>query len=50
MLTRIFGPKREYVMKGWRKLYNDEFPNLFSSPSITKMIKSKRMKWEGHVA
>jgi hypothetical protein len=34
---------------GWRKLHNDELHNLYSSPSMIKMIKSRRMRWEGHV-
>jgi hypothetical protein len=39
MLRRIFGPKRDEVMGGWRKLYNEELHNLYSSPSIIRMIK-----------
>jgi hypothetical protein len=38
------------VKGGWRKVYNAEFPNLYSSPSITSIIKSRRMIWTGHVA
>jgi hypothetical protein len=49
-LRRIFGPKREEVTGGWRKLQNEELHNLYSSPSIIRMITSKRMRWEGHVA
>jgi hypothetical protein len=47
---RIFGPKRDEVMGGWRKLHNEELHNLYSSPSIIRMIKSRRMRWTGHVA
>jgi hypothetical protein len=47
---RIFEPKRGEVTRGWRKLHNEELHNLYSSPSINRMIKSRRMKWAGHVA
>jgi hypothetical protein len=47
-LRRIFGPKRDEVTGGWRKLHNEELHNLYSSP-IRKM-KSRRMRWTGHVA
>jgi hypothetical protein len=47
---RIFGPKRDEVTGGWRKLHNEEIHNLFSSPNIITVIKSRRMKWAGHVA
>jgi hypothetical protein len=50
VLTRIFGPKRDEVTGGWRKLHNEELHNLYSSPSIVTMIKSRRMRWAGHVA
>jgi hypothetical protein len=50
VLKRIFGPKRDEVTGGWRKLYNEELHNLYSSPSIIRMIKSRRMRWAGHVA
>jgi hypothetical protein len=50
VLRRIFGPKRDEVTGGWRKLHNEELHNLYSSPSIIKMIKSRRMRWAGHVA
>jgi hypothetical protein len=49
-LRRIFGPKRDGVTGGWRKLHNEELHNLYSSPSITRIIKSRRMRWAGHVA
>jgi hypothetical protein len=47
---RIFGPKRKGVTGGWRKLHNEEPHNLYSSPSIIRFIKSKTMRWAGHVA
>jgi hypothetical protein len=50
VLRRIFGPKRDEVTGGWRKLHNEELHNLYSSPSIIKMIKSRRLRWAGHVA
>jgi hypothetical protein len=43
VLRRIFGPKRDGVAGGWRKLYNEELHNLYSSPSIIRIIKSRRM-------
>jgi hypothetical protein len=51
-LRRIFGPKREDVTGGWRKLHNEELHNFYSSPSILviRIIKSRRMVWVGHVA
>jgi hypothetical protein len=50
MLRRIFGPKRDKVTGGWRKLHNEELHNLYSSPSIIRMIKSRRMRCAGHAA
>jgi hypothetical protein len=50
VLRRIFGGKRDGVMGGWRKLHNEEFHNLYSSPSIIRIIKPRRMRWVGHVA
>jgi hypothetical protein len=50
VLRRIFGSKRDEVVKEWRKLQNEELPNLYSSPSIIRMIKSMRMRLAGHVA
>jgi hypothetical protein len=44
VLRRIFGPKRDEVMEGWRKLHNEELRDLYSSPSISRMIKSKRIR------
>jgi hypothetical protein len=50
LLRRIFGPKRDDVTGDWRKLHNEELHNLYSSPNIIRTIKSKRMRWAGHVA
>jgi hypothetical protein len=49
-LRRISGPKRDEVTEGWTKLHNEGLHNLYSSPSISRMIKSRRMRWAGHVA
>jgi hypothetical protein len=49
-VMRIFGPKRDEVIRGWRKLHNEELHNLYRSPSIIRIIKSRRMGWVGHVA
>jgi hypothetical protein len=50
VLRRMSGPKRDEVMGGWRKLHNEELHNLYASPNIIRMIKSRRMRWAGHVA
>jgi hypothetical protein len=50
VLRRIFGPKRDEVIGGWRKLHNEELHNLYGSPSIIRIIKSRRMRWARHVA
>jgi hypothetical protein len=50
VLRRIFGPKRDEETGGWRKLHNEELHNLYSSPSIIRVIRSKTMRWAGHVA
>jgi hypothetical protein len=50
VLRRIFGPKRDEVTGGWRKLHNEELHGLYSSPSIFTVIKARRMRWAGHVA
>jgi hypothetical protein len=47
---RIFGPKRDEVTGEWRKLHNEELRDLYSLPSIIRIIKSRRMRWAGHVA
>jgi hypothetical protein len=49
VLRRIFGQKRDEVMGGWIKLIHEELHDLYSSPSIISIIKSKRMRWAGHV-
>jgi hypothetical protein len=49
VLRRVFGPKRNEVTGEWRKLHSEELHNLYSSPDITKQIKSRRMRWAKHV-
>jgi hypothetical protein len=50
VLKKIFGPKRDEVTGEWKKLHNEELRDVYSSPSIIKIIKSRRMRWAGHVA
>jgi hypothetical protein len=50
VLRRIFGPKRDEVTSDWRKLHNKELHDLYSSPSIIRIIKSRRIRCAGHVA
>jgi len=50
VLRRIFGPKRDEVTGEWIKLHNEELNDLYSSPSIVQVIKSRRMRWASHVA
>jgi hypothetical protein len=50
VLRRIFGPRRDEVKGEWIKLHNGELRNLYSSPDIIRQIKSRRMRWAGHVA
>jgi hypothetical protein len=50
LLRRIFGPKMDEVTKEWRNLHNEELNGLYSLPDIIQVIKSRRMKWTGHVA
>jgi hypothetical protein len=49
-LRRIFGPKRDEVTGGWRKLHSEELHNLYSSPNTIRMLKSRKMRRTGHVA
>jgi hypothetical protein len=49
VLRRIFGPSRDEVTGGWRKLHDEELLNLYYSPSIIRIFKSRRMRWAGHV-
>jgi hypothetical protein len=46
----IFGPKRDGVTGGWRKLHNEELHNLYSSAGVIRIIKTRRLRWAGHVA
>jgi len=50
MLRRIFGPKRDEVTREWRKLHNEELNDLYFSSNIVRVIKSRRIRWAGHVA
>jgi hypothetical protein len=50
VLRRIFGPKRDEVTGEWRKLHNEELNDIYSSPTIVQVIKSRRMRWMGHFA
>jgi hypothetical protein len=49
VLRRIFGPKRDEVTGEWRRLHNEELNDLYSSPNIIRVMKSRRMGWAGHV-
>jgi hypothetical protein len=50
VLSRIFGPKRNEETRDWRRLYNEELNDLYSTPNIIRVIKSRRIRWAGHVA
>jgi hypothetical protein len=50
VLRKIFGPKRYKVTGGWRKVHNEELSDLYFSPNTVRVIKSRRMRWTGHVA
>jgi hypothetical protein len=49
VLRRIFGPKGDEMLGSWRKLYNEELHNLYCSPGLITMMKSRRMRWAGHL-
>jgi hypothetical protein len=49
-LRRVFGPKRNEVTGEWKKLHNEELNDLYSFPNIVRLVKSRRMRWTGHVA
>ena len=49
VLQRIFGPRRDEVTGKWRRLHNEELNDLYTSPNIVRLIKSRRMRWAGHV-
>jgi hypothetical protein len=49
VFRRIFGPERDEVTEGWRKLHNEELHGLYSSPSIIRMMKARRMRWAWHM-
>ena len=50
VMRRIFGPRRDKVTGEWRRMHNEELNDLYSSPNIEQVIKSRRMRWAGHVA
>jgi hypothetical protein len=50
VLRRVFGPKRDEMTGEWRTLHNEELNNLYSSPNIVRVVKSRRMRWAGHVS
>ena len=50
VLRRVFGPKRDDVTGEWRKLHNEELNDLYSLPNMVRVVKSRRMRWTGHVA
>jgi hypothetical protein len=50
VLRRIFGPKREEEAGGWRRLHNEELHNLYDSPNVIRVIKSRMMRWAWHIA
>jgi hypothetical protein len=49
LLRRVFGPKRDEVTVEWRKLHNEELNDLYSLPNIVRVVKSRRIRWVGHL-
>jgi hypothetical protein len=49
VLRRIYGPKREEVARNWRRLHSGELHSMYPSPNVIRVIKSRRMRWAGHV-
>jgi len=50
VLRKVYGPKRDEVTREWRRLHNEELNDLYSLPNIVRVVKSRRMRWAGHVA
>jgi len=50
VLRRIFGPRKDEITEEWRRMHNEELNDLYSSPNIVRVIKSRRTRWAGHVA
>ena len=50
VLRSVFGPKRDEITKKWRKLHKEDLRDLYSLPNIVRVVKSRRMRWAGHVA
>jgi len=50
VLRRVFGPKKDEVTGEWRKLHNEELKDLYTLPNIVRVVKSRRIRWEGHMA
>jgi hypothetical protein len=50
VLRRIYGPQRDMVTGEWRKLHNEELNGLYRSPNMVRLIKSRAMRWAGHIA
>jgi hypothetical protein len=50
VLRRIFGPKMGYIVRGWKRLHNEELHNFYASPNIITLVESRKMRWVGHIA